>query len=315
MLSPQLPGGAEHTPRAKPHVLLIIAGLLALQVVARYRWGFLSDSKWQLAHLIIGWSGCALVLTLFHGPSLLRRVTRRTWTLLAIGACCFLLFWYFGRMDAYRKWWAEYVPPTGPMGPVYSFISFSLGGILFRLLLPFSIAWFAFKLSPAALGLYAPGNPYPPAVRRIWPLYVALFLVVIPFVIGVAGTAGFQAKYPMARAMIGPDLTISLEHLIVYELFYLGIFVSGESFWRGYLTFGTERDLGLYGLMFMIVPYVTAHFGKPLPETLGAILAGFTLGWLALKHRSVWLGVALHYSIALSMDLLAIRAKGIEVLW
>lgn len=315
MLSPQLPGGAEHTPRAKPHALLIIAALLALQVVARYRWGFLPGAEWQIVHVLIGWSNCALVLTVLHGPALLRRVTPRTWALLAIGAVCFLLFWYFGRMDAYRRWWADIVPPTGPMGPIYSFIYFSLGATVFRMVLPFTIAWFAFKLPPSALGLYAPRNPYPSTLRRIWPLYLALFLGVLPFVVGVADTAGFQAKYPMARAMIGPDLTISLEHLIVYEVFYLAIFVSGESFWRGYLTFGTERDLGLYGLMFMIVPYVTAHFGKPLPETLGAILAGFTLGWLALKHRSVWLGVALHYAIALSMDLLAIRAKGIAVLW
>ena len=39
------------------------------------------------------------------------------------------------------------------------------------------------------------------------------------------------------------------------------------------------------------------------------------MGYLALRHRNFWLGVAVHWSVALSMDLLAIRARGIEVLW
>ncbi len=56
-------------------------------------------------------------------------------------------------------------------------------------------------------------------------------------------------------------------------------------------------------------------YGKPYPETMGAIAAGTTLGWLALKHRSVWLGVAVHFGVALSMDILAIRARGIEVVF
>ena len=55
------------------------------------------------------------------------------------------------------------------------------------------------------------------------------------------------------------------------------------------------------------------HFGKPLPETLGALAAGLTLGFLALKHRSVWYGVAVHYGVALSMDLLAVRGNGFVI--
>ena len=106
---------------------------------------------------------------------------------------------------------------------------------------------------------------------------------------------------------------VQLEHLLVHEAFYLLIFVSGEAFWRGFLTFSLERDFGLYALALMIVPYVTAHFGKPLPETLGAIVAGGLLGWLALKHRSIWLGVAVHFAVALTMDLLAIHYNGFTI--
>jgi membrane protease YdiL (CAAX protease family) len=44
------------------------------------------------------------------------------------------------------------------------------------------------------------------------------------------------------------------------------------------------------------------HFGKPLPETVGAILAGILLGILSLKSNLIWLGVLLHFSVALAMD-------------
>jgi hypothetical protein len=44
---------------------------------------------------------------------------------------------------------------------------------------------------------------------------------------------------------------------------------------------------------------------------LGAIAAGSALGWLALQHRSVWLGVALHYGVALTMDLSALYKGGL----
>ena len=49
---------------------------------------------------------------------------------------------------------------------------------------------------------------------------------------------------------------------------------------------------------------------EPLPETLGAIFAGLSLGVLALLTRSIWLGVAIHVSVAVSMDLLSLWMKG-----
>ena len=48
------------------------------------------------------------------------------------------------------------------------------------------------------------------------------------------------------------------------------------------------------------------HYPKPMGESIGAILAGLALGYLALKNRSVWGGAALHWSVALTMDLAAI---------
>ncbi len=99
----------------------------------------------------------------------------------------------------------------------------------------------------------------------------------------------------------------------MYQLFYGIIFISGESFWRGYIIFGLQKDMGWFALIFMIIPYTMAHYGKPFPETIGAIAAGLVLGYLALKHRNFWLGVAAHWGIVITMDVSAIVRRGIEI--
>ncbi|MCB9731605.1 MAG: hypothetical protein H6745_03100 [Deltaproteobacteria bacterium] len=269
------------------------------------------SKDWQAVHILIGYAICAGVLVAFHGTSVLRQLARgRALFVLLGGTGFFLLFWYYGRMDSWDHAWDPHVPLDASWRPLYSFVYFSLCAVFFRLLLPFLGARLALGLPPAALGLSARRNPHPPAVHRVGWVYLALFLGVLPFVVYASGTQPFQDKYPLCHEMISPEGGIALSHFLVYEAFYLLIFVSGESFWRGFLAFGTERDLGLYGLCFMVVPYVTSHFGKPLPETLGAIATGMVLGLLALKHRSVWLGVAIHYAIAVSTDLFVIAQAG-----
>ncbi len=50
------------------------------------------------------------------------------------------------------------------------------------------------------------------------------------------------------------------------------------------------------------------HFyGKPFPETIGAIFAGIILGTLAMRTRSIWGGVLIHVGVAMTMDALALQ--------
>ena len=67
--------------------------------------------------------------------------------------------------------------------------------------------------------------------------------------------------------------------------------------------------LGPYVIFVMTIPYCMIHFGKPIQETLGAIVAGILLGFMALKTRSIWLGAALHIAVAWTMDGLAVWGK------
>lgn len=52
------------------------------------------------------------------------------------------------------------------------------------------------------------------------------------------------------------------------------------------------------------------HFHKPMLEALGAVGAGLVLGSLSWRTGTVVYGWFLHYGVALTMDLLSLRAAG-----
>ena len=136
-------------------------------------------------------------------------------------------------------------------------------------------------------------------------IYLVLLAIMVPLLWVAAGTPAFQQKYPFWS-----EAGASWRHLLVWEARYFLIFLSGESFWRGFLLFGLEKRFGWHALSIAMVPYVMVHFGKPPIETLGAIVTAYVLGYLALKHRSFWLGVVLHFSIAVLMDVFSLVRQG-----
>ncbi len=90
------------------------------------------------------------------------------------------------------------------------------------------------------------------------------------------------------------------------EALYAAQFVALEFFYRGFFLHGIRRALGYSSIFAMMVPYAMIHFGKPLPEALGSVLAGFILGTVSLKSDSIWGGCAIHIVVATSMDLLSL---------
>ena len=90
-----------------------------------------------------------------------------------------------------------------------------------------------------------------------------------------------------------------------YEASYALRYIAIELFFRGFLLLGLERFLGRAVLMPMVTLYAFWHFGKPLPEAIGSIFAGYILGVIALRTRSIIGGIIVHVGVALGMDLAA----------
>jgi len=138
-------------------------------------------------------------------------------------------------------------------------------------------------------------------------IYLVLLAAMIGPLLYFSTTAGFQAKYPFYDPAPGEPFW---PRLWTWELCYVAQFFALEFFFRGFMIHGTRHRLGFYSIFVMTVPYCMIHYGKPMPETFGAIGAGVILGFMSLKTRSIWLGALLHVAVALSMDFLALWHKG-----
>lgn len=211
------------------------------------------------------------------------------------------MLWHWGRLPFYRAevgplLLADADPATFDF---YGYWFLAAASIVTRMLLPLAVIVFVFRQRPAEYGYRVRGT------RGLAWIYLGLLALMVPLLYVASGQAAFQQKYPLYDYA-----SDSLSTFVVYELSYVLVFLSGESFWRGFMVFGLAPKLGLYSLIVMAIPYAMVHFGKPFPEALGAILTGVVLGWLALKHQSFWLGVALHSSIGIVMDLMCLWRKG-----
>jgi len=140
----------------------------------------------------------------------------------------------------------------------------------------------------------------------LWWVYGLMYLVMLPCVLYVSADASFQRTYPFYRLQEGEPFW---PRLIAWEMLYGVQFLALEFFYRGFLLHGTKRRFGAYAILVMTVPYCLIHFGKPLPETLGSIVAGLALGFMSLKTGSIWPGAVLHAAVAWTMDAAALYQR------
>ena len=133
--------------------------------------------------------------------------------------------------------------------------------------------------------------------------YLFLYAIMLPVLIIVAMQPQFYQFYPLYR----PTDAMSW---VKFELIYLPQFFAVEYFFRGPALSLAARIKKDIGPMIMMLPYALIHIHKPFPEAIGSMFAGLVLGHLALKSQSIWYGVLLHMSIALSMDFLGLYNSG-----
>jgi len=142
-------------------------------------------------------------------------------------------------------------------------------------------------------------------VARHLPLYAFLYLCVLPLVWVASRQPEFLLTYPFADSA-----REGLSDLLIWELLYGLQFFSLEFFFRGFMVFGLEKRFGISAVFVMVVPYCMLHFHKPMPESVGAIFAGLVLGVVALRTRSIFGGVIIHWAVAITMDVMAIMQGG-----
>ena len=137
-------------------------------------------------------------------------------------------------------------------------------------------------------------------------IYIIFAFIIVPVIIIAATTEKFQNTYPFFK--FNPFIH-SWQQFAIWETGYMFQFVAVEFFFRGFLLFSLARFIGPYAVYVSVIPYCMIHFGKPLPETIGAIIAGIVLGKMALASKSILPGILIHCLVGCLMDCLSIYHK------
>ena len=136
-------------------------------------------------------------------------------------------------------------------------------------------------------------------------VYAALFAFMLPIVWIAAGTPAFQAKYPFPGRR-EPELAVARAlraSLLLYLPLRRGLLARLLALRDG-APLRLARAFDQHGAL------CPRPLGKPVPEVLGAVVTAYALGYLALRHRSFWFGVALHFGVAFFMDVFALARAG-----
>ena len=172
-------------------------------------------------------------------------------------------------------------------------------------LLPLLVIKLAFKES---IRDYWIGMGY----SRLYMKWIILFagLSIIAAIV-VSFRKDFASFYPFYRFS-----SRSWADLILWECLYFSEILLVEFFFRGFLLKSCKALFGFSAILVMCLPYMMVHLGKPWPETVNSFFYGFLLGVLAMRSKSIWGCVLIHYSLAFTTDLSALLQKnGIPSQW
>ena len=185
-------------------------------------------------------------------------------------------------------------------GNLTQLIWFASFCVFFYMVFPLFFMWVFFKKRPYDFGLKLKG------AFLYGKFYLIFMVIMLPAIIWAATFPAFQANYPFYHAPLGSSL---YPNIVIWECFYLLQFIGTEFFFRGFLIHGLKHRCGFYSIFISIIPYCMIHFQKPFLEALGSIIAGVILGIMSLRTNSVLMGSALHFGVAITMDICALMLR------
>lgn len=156
--------------------------------------------------------------------------------------------------------------------------------------------------------------------KRIWPVVGVLFVVLFAGLFVVSHWRVFQDYYPLFRrypqfdgAFAGYPNTnpfLSAPMVMLYaELSYGMYLFCWEFFFRGFMLFGLQRNIGWFAVILQALAFGLLHFGKPMTEMAASFGAGVILGIIALNARSFIPCFILHWAASISFDLLVVAGR------
>ncbi len=126
---------------------------------------------------------------------------------------------------------------------------------------------------------------------------VPIFMV--PIFVGGPQMGELAEFYPVSRAALA-----SPAHFVAYEAAYLLFYASWEFHFRGFLLFGAEKAFGMWpAIGISMLASTLMHLVKPVGEFYAAIFGGLIWGWIAIRTRSIFWPLLMHYAVGVTNDL------------
>jgi hypothetical protein len=220
------------------------------------------------------------------------------WGALIMSAVALTAMNFLGTGEVFMWLWGERVSPASDYWQLAHLTHWVSACLVGYVLLP----TLYLKVNGRALGDYylSPRG----LLQHPWG-YLALLLPATALVGVVSYWPDFQAIYPFYA-----HASRSWLDLIAWEVAYGLQFVALEFFFRAFMLESLRPALGYGAIPIMLIPYCMVHFQKTAAESLGSIVAGVLLGWMAMRGRSMWGGVLLHWAVAVEMDVLSLMQRG-----
>jgi membrane protease YdiL (CAAX protease family) len=259
---------------------------------------FFKPLKILVSHYLVGaWKALNLEAEKMRAADPPGAFDYRPLVVLAVSAVVVTSLEYFGGRNVFQSYVAKNHPAL-MRHALYQLMQFAYWSG-FRVTVYIIVPWLTVLLMPGER-MRDYGLSFEGVRKHLW-VYGLLFLLILPSLVMVSMTPPFQRTYPFYKLAFR-----GWEHFFAWEAMYAVQFFALEVFFRGFMIHPLKKSMGAYAVFTMAVPYCMIHFNKPLAEVLGAFVAGTILGTLSLRTRSIWCGVLIHVSVAVTMDLLSI---------
>jgi hypothetical protein len=148
--------------------------------------------------------------------------------------------------------------------------------------------------------------------------FLVLTLAAVPVFYSAANNPSMQAEYPQFGDSVPPG---DWGGFLAYQSVHILFFVCIEFIFRGYLLFGLygprkENDgesaagkpgplvFGFYAVLIQMMAYTVWHIPKPPVEYFAALIWGTGSAVVALKMRSIWPIIIVHWLLNIFMDVM-----------
>jgi len=206
--------------------------------------------------------------------------------------------WYFTSRDFFRENFYYNYFKAEASADLYEFLYWFGSDFITLFILPLVIIKFLLKEKINGYGLkfgdYKTGLKY----------FIIFSICILTFTFFLSQIPEFANNYPFLKSA-----KYDWKTFIIFETAALVYMIAWEFIWRGFMLFGLEEKFGMNAILIQMLSFVILHNGKPFIETLSAIIGAILLGYIAIRTRSIFYGVAIHFILFFSMDLFVVLMK------